>query len=184
MDIDDAVESIWDDVLNTTAGRRVALLGQCFGAVVAYELALRLAVTGVELVHFFASGAASPLTARERWATGLDDEHLISRVREDAGYVHEALDIPELRDLIMPALRADMEGHESYVPQPTRHLAIPITATRGRDDKVVGEAAARNWAQVTTAGFDYVEFEGGHMYLLDHTQALMRLIANSCSREV
>ncbi len=179
LDIGEAVDAILPDVVAAAEGRRLALFGQCFGAILAYELARELvALPEVDLVHLFPSGSPGPWTRKEPWATGLDDEHLLRRVREDAGYQHEALQIPELRDLIVPALRADMESHEKYAADTAEPLPVPVTAVRGRADRIASAAAAREWAAATTAAFALTEFDGGHMYIVDLARPLLEFIEN------
>ncbi len=76
------------------------LFGQCFGAVVAFELAQRLSTMDkVKLVHLFASGSQSPWGRGPSWAGGVDDDELIRRVQGDIGYAHDALAVPQLREL-------------------------------------------------------------------------------------
>lgn len=175
-----AAEMLLPEVIAAGAGQRVALFGQCFGAIVAFELARRLAaVDDVDLAHLFASGAPSPWAGRPPWVTCLDDEELVRQVREDIGYAHEALAIPQLRELLIPALRADMESHEKYVVQDDDPLAVPVTALRGREDPVVSAEEARQWARATTETFTLVEFDGAHMYLVEEAKGLLTLIANT-----
>ncbi|MFE2756045.1 thioesterase II family protein [Actinosynnema sp. NPDC059335] len=157
--------------------KRVALFGHSLGAVLAYELAHRLLdVPGVEVVRLFASGSPQPHVQRDRRATGLDDDEFVRRVREFAGFSDDALDDPEMRELILPTLRADVEMHEGYVPSTTDPLPVPVTALRGADDELVTSAEAAGWATVTTAGFELVEPPGGHMYLADAGERLVHLV--------
>jgi surfactin synthase thioesterase subunit len=179
-DVGAAVELLLPDVVAAGTGRRMALFGQCFGAILAFELARRLVtVDGVDLVHLFPSGSPSPWTRRPRWVTGLDDDELVRLVREDIGYAHEALAVPELRELLVPALRADMESHERYIAADGEPLAVPVTALRGRADPVVSAGQANEWAGATTEKFTLVEFDGAHMYLVDGAEQLLALIADA-----
>ena len=175
--IAEAVESLLPELLSGTEGQRVALFGQCFGAVVAFELARELLEhEKVDVVHLFASGSPGPWIPREHWAIGSDDDYLVDRVRDDAGYQHEALQVPELRELILPALRADMESHERYVPAATTPLDVPITALRGRDDRIADADGCLEWRSATTAEFTLQEFPGGHMYLVERAGPLLELV--------
>ncbi|MFY1671400.1 thioesterase II family protein [Plantactinospora sp. WMMB334] len=178
-DVGAAVEMLLPEVVSAGAGQRVALFGQCFGAIVAFELARRLSrADGPQLVHLFPSGSQSPWAPRARWATGSDDE-LVRRVREDIGYDHEALAVPELRELILPALRADMESHERYVAPAGEPLGVPVTALRGRRDPVVSAGEARGWSRASTGSFALIEFDGPHMYLIDEAEELLTVIAKA-----
>jgi surfactin synthase thioesterase subunit len=176
-DISAAVEAVLPEIIEEVTGRRVALFGQCFGAILAFELARRLSdVDDVALVHLFPSGSLSPWTRRPPWAAGLDDDELVRRVQEDIGYDHQALAEPELRELILPALRADMESHEKYVAEPDARLAIPVTALRGRTDPVASTGEVSEWARATTGPFALVEFAGAHMYFTDEAAELLALV--------
>ncbi|MFG2802332.1 thioesterase II family protein [Streptomyces pseudovenezuelae] len=173
-------------------GGRVALFGHSLGAVLAYELAHRLlaepgvsgvsgvsgGVSGVEVAHLFVSGAPEPDHSRARRATGLSDEDFLAQVAELAGYSHPALDDPEMRELLLPTLRADVEMHESYVRSTRLPLDVPVTVVRGQEDDLVGFEAATSWSKVSGRDFDHVEVPGGHMYLTEAAPELVRLIVS------
>jgi surfactin synthase thioesterase subunit len=155
---------------------RVALFGHSLGAVLAYELAHRLA-TVTTVTRLFVSGSTGPWRPRSRRATGLPDDAFVHAVRRFAGYTHPAMDDPEMREILLPSLRADVEMHESYVAPRDRPLPVPITALRGRDDELVSAEQCAEWAGATTAGFDLVERDGGHMYLTTGEAGLLRLLS-------
>lgn len=166
--------------LGDDGGHRVAVFGHSLGAVLAYELAHRLVdEPGVELQHVFVSGSPEPARGRERRATGLSDEEFLARVGDFAGYHHPALDDPEMREMILPALRADVEMHENYTPSTGLPLQAPLTVVRGEDDDLVGYDDAESWSKVAGRDFEHVEVPGGHMYLTDAAPALVRLIVST-----
>jgi len=177
-DVPAAVDGLIEDLLGDLGeARRVALFGHSLGAVLAYELAHRLVeLQGVEVVRLFASGSPDPHTRRPRQATGLPDDEFVARVREFAGFSDEALDDPELRSLILPTLRADVEMHENYVPSTDLPLPAPITALRGNADELVSSDQAAGWVKATSRDFELLEPPGGHMYLTGATESLLRLI--------
>ncbi|MCX5193517.1 alpha/beta fold hydrolase [Streptomyces sp. NBC_00249] len=174
-----AVEEAYSATLGQLAGAdQVAVFGHSLGAVLAYELAHQLAGTqGVSLARLFVSGSPGPWNGRESRATGLDDEAFLAQVREFAGYNHPALEHPEMRALLLPMLRADVEMHENYRPSSDKPLDVAITALRGRDDELVDSALIAQWREATTAEFAPAELDGGHMYLADGAEALLQLIA-------
>ncbi|MEU7583037.1 alpha/beta fold hydrolase [Streptomyces sp. NPDC041068] len=160
----------------------VALFGHSLGAVLAYELGQLLAARDdVELVRIFVSGSPGPWTGRSDRATGLDDEEFLLRVQEFAGYSHEALANAEMRELILPILRADVELHESYVPSTDDPLPVPITSLRGRTDELVTTEQAGEWSKATSGEFSLIEVDGGHMYLTEDTGGLLRLLEDQLS---
>ncbi|MDH6292321.1 thioesterase II family protein [Rhodococcus sp. NM-2] len=177
--VDAAVHDIAPRVLPVLReSSEVAVFGHSLGAVLAYELAHRLTADGgVALTRLFVSGSPGPATVREIRASSLADEEFLDQVGELAGYSHPALANAELRELLLPVVRADVEMHENYRPPPHPPLDVPITALRGRGDHLVGAAQLAEWAATTTAGTSVIEVDGGHMYLTEHPHALVRLLA-------
>ncbi|MEO6084688.1 MAG: alpha/beta fold hydrolase [Umezawaea sp.] len=178
-----AVDGLLADLLDQLGDtKRVVLFGHSLGAVLAYELAHRLvAVPGVEVVRLFASGSTEPRTSRPGRATGLSDDEFVARVRQFAGFSDEALDDPEMRELILPTLRADVEMHEGYVPSTAEPLPVPVTALRGADDELVSAGQAAAWRTATSAEFELVELPGGHMYLAGSGRELVELVERTTS---
>jgi surfactin synthase thioesterase subunit len=176
-DVSAAVAALLPDVVAAGTGQRVALFGHSLGAVLAFELARRLgAVDGIELVHLFPSGSPDPWTRRARRAGGLDDDCFLRRVEEFAGYSHEALEIPEMLEVLLPAMRADVEMQESYLAEHTEPLSVPITGLRVRVVGLVSPDEAAGWGRATTKDFTLTTVDGGHMYLTDTAGPLLALI--------
>ncbi|WP_330285433.1 thioesterase II family protein [Streptomyces sp. NBC_00576] len=165
------------------SGDRVAIFGHSLGAVLAYELAhLLVARTGADVARLFVSGSPGPWTRRTRRATGLPDEEFLLRVKEFAGYDHEALSDPGMRELILPTLRADVEMHENYVPATDQPLPVPVTAVRGTEDDLVTADQTAEWGKATSAEFTQAEVEGGHMYIAEDPGSLLRLVDDALAR--
>ncbi|MFF9084101.1 thioesterase II family protein [Streptomyces rubiginosohelvolus] len=160
-------------------GSRVVLFGHSMGAVLAYELAHRIERAGgpVHLAALVVSGAPGPWTPRTDRADGLPDEEFAARVRAFAGYDHPALADPEMRELLLPALRADVRLHETYVPSTDSPLSVPVISVRGREDTLVGAAEAAEWGRATTGKLTVAEPAGGHMYLAERPGELLELVA-------
>ena len=148
--VDDALPRVLERI---EGGERVALFGHSMGAVLAFEFARRIsAVDDVPLARLFVSGAPGPWSHREHRATGLDDEGFLAQVELFSGYSHPALDDPELRALLLPTLRADVEMHENYRPSPGDPLTAPITTMRGRADTLVSAEQVAEWDGPRRAG--------------------------------
>lgn len=182
-DVGQAITGILSEVLQLIGKRnRVNIFGHSLGAVLAYELAYRLsASTEIEVEHLVVSGSPGPWTPRQRRATGLDDEGFIGQVREFAGYDHPALNDPDMREMLLPLLRADVEMHENYYPPEGRRIEVPITSVRGTDDELVSAEEAAQWQTATTAPLQLIEIPGGHMYLTKTPEKLLRLIESQVS---
>jgi len=151
-----------------------SLFGHSLGAVLAFEVARQLArLDGQDPEHVFVSGSPGPWNGRAERATGLGDDEFVAKVEQFAGYRHDALNEPELRELLLPLLRADVEMHENYRPADQTPISAPITSLRGAQDELVNADQARQWADTTTGAFSYLEIPGQHMYLVDAVDSLL-----------
>lgn len=177
-DIHAAVAETSQELRPLIGDRPVALFGHCLGALVCFELTRSLRSAGVAVTQLIVSGSRAPDQRRERLLTGIvDDERFLAELERNVGYRAPAMDDPELRELLMPTLRADVRMDEEYRLDDKTPLDIPITAVRGAEDEIVSARDINAWRSWTTADFTTVEFPGGHMYVGDHGAALVRLAA-------
>jgi len=183
VDFETAVACLLPSVLEVARRYPVALFGHSFGAVLAYELARKALEHDQDLVlHLIVSGSPVPWDGRRERASDCGDDEFVNRVEEFAGYCHPALRISELRELLLPALRADVHMHEHYSPRSATRLAVPITSVRGHDDHLVSAERACRWREATSLRFDAVELPGGHMYLTEDPLSLLELISDRLTR--
>jgi surfactin synthase thioesterase subunit len=180
-DLHAAADGLLPDALRATGVGAVALFGHCFlGAALAYELTRRIVGTGHnKVVHLFVSAARPPSAGRVSDVAGLTDEEFLAHVEKTTGYRHEAFDFPELRELLLPALRADFEMDETYTPGDTERLEVPVTAIFATGDEFVSGHDVDGWRKVTSAEFSLVELSGGHMYPADDPRPLLDLISTT-----
>ncbi|MFC9930572.1 thioesterase II family protein [Streptomyces sp. NPDC127190] len=166
IDSMDTLAELIADALQPWLDRPLALFGHSMGACVAYELALRLEARGVVPEHLLVSAHAAPQRAGRGALHRADDESLISHVRQLGDLHSEAYDIPELRDLLLPALRADYRLIEGYRPVRPAPVKAPITAYAGRDDTSCALDDVLAWSDLTAPGsFELRAFPGDHFYL-------------------
>jgi medium-chain acyl-[acyl-carrier-protein] hydrolase len=84
--------------------------------------------------------------------------------------------IPELRELLLPTLRADITLCESYEYTPEAPLDSPIMAFGGEDDQETPVEALQSWGQQTRAAFEMKRFAGGHFYLAVALPEILRIV--------
>lgn len=173
-----AISEVLPELSRRLRGRSdVVVFGHSLGAVLGYELARRASREGgFEVKRLVVSGSPAPAQQRDRRATGLSDDEFLQQVSDFAGYSHPVLEDPEMRDLLLPVLRADVEMHEGYLPGQLDVLAASITCLRGRDDALVSLADSARWQEVTGQPLDLVEVAGGHMYLVDEPERLFEVL--------
>jgi surfactin synthase thioesterase subunit len=175
-DVNIAVDELFPEIAGELGAGPVMLFGHSLGAVLAYELAHRFsAAPGFDVARLIVSGSPGPWTRRARRATGLPDGDFLGRVSEFAQYDAEAMENPEVRKLVLPTLRADVEMHEEYVSGRSDPLPAPITSLRGRDDQLVTAEHAAEWARATSREFKFIALPGSHMYITQGPDEILRV---------
>lgn len=180
LDASTAADDLFAEIGGELGGGPVLLFGHSLGAVLAYELAHRFCESpDYDVIRLIVSGSPGPWTRRSRRATGLSDAEFFERVSEFAQYDAETMRNPEVRELVLPTLRADVEMHEDYLPSRHDPLRAPITSLRGRDDELVSADRAAEWAKATSMDFEYADLPGGHMYLVEDPGEILRVALNA-----
>lgn len=176
-DVASATDALLRELSGMVGGGDLVLFGHSLGAILAFELARRIEAEGYYgLRRLLVSGSADPWSVRVDRATGLSDDEFIGQVQALAGYEHPALGDPELRELILPTLRADVEMHEAYRAEPDARINAPITAILGDADTLVSAPQASRWQDATDAEFELATTSGGHMYLTEDPVAAFEVV--------
>jgi medium-chain acyl-[acyl-carrier-protein] hydrolase len=123
------------------------------------------------------SGLRSPLLPhRTALPYDLPTDVFLSRLRQLEGTPPEALDSPELMELILPILRADCQVCDLYRLINTTPLDCPLTVFGGVADVEADEPAMRAWAPLAGAGFAVQMFSGGHFFVQSQRDAVLRAL--------
>ena len=159
----DAVVGLFD--------RPVAFFGHSMGGVLAFETARLLSARGLPPAHLFVSASRPPRFAArdEKPLSGVDDDALVAALGDMGGSDARILAMPEMRELVLPAVRADFRLVEGYRYRPGLTLSCPITAYAGADDTISPAASLPGWSEVTTGSFSSMTYPGGHFYLQDQS---------------
>jgi surfactin synthase thioesterase subunit len=162
------LEELADDVtraLGDLAHRRLVLFGHSMGASVAHEVALRLHRRGTPPAALCVSGRRPPheLAGLPR-LSGTDKEIIADVVRAEPSHAEVFAD-PGLREVVLPALRADYRLVDDYQGGHRPPLDCPVYAYTGDSDPIADPARMRGWAETTRGAFRLGVLPGGHFYL-------------------
>ena len=146
--------------------RPYAIFGHSVGALIAFELARCLRRSGQPLpVALFASGRQAPqLKARVPRVSELPEGAFIDAMKRYGSSSSEVLDHPELRELFVPILRADIALNERYEYYSEEPLAFPLHILWGSSDETVQNADAAAWSKMTSGPSCASSFAGDHFF--------------------
>ncbi|MEU1300129.1 thioesterase II family protein [Streptomyces shenzhenensis] len=153
------------------------LFGHSMGAMIAYEVALRLQESGRHgPAALYVSGRRAPSVRRTETVHPRDDEALVRELRALGGTDAGLLADDDILAVILPALRADYRAVETYEPRSEPPLSCPVTVLVGDADPKVTPAEAEAWRGHTAGDFDLRVFTGGHFYLTAHRADILALL--------
>ncbi|MFI8323774.1 thioesterase II family protein [Streptomyces sp. NPDC085529] len=153
---------------------RCVLYGHSLGALAAYETARRLQADGRPAHGLVVSGSLAPGQAHGGRLHRTDDTELWSTLRDFGGIDPSIADDLELRELLLPPLRAYIGLTETYRP-PTRPepLDCPVHCHYNTEDPLVDAARVAPWTAVTTGPTSVRARPGSHFgVLLEPTELL------------
>ncbi|MFE3263624.1 thioesterase II family protein [Streptomyces sp. NPDC059215] len=170
------LEDLADDIAEALAEltqHRLVLFGHCMGGWVAYEVALRLQQQGRPPAALCVSGRRPPHEpAGSQMRYGSDEDIIAHAVSLDAGS-SAVFENPDLREAVLPAIRADYRLTEEYSGGPRPQLHCPIYGYAGEDDPEMSPEEMRGWADITDYSFRLRVLPGGHFYLKSEEATLL-----------
>lgn len=170
------LEALADDVAHVLGGltrHRLVLFGHSMGASVAHEVALRLQDRGCPPAALCVSGRRPPhLLAGRQMISGTDEEIIAHVVGFDAGSAVIFAD-PGLREVVLPAVRADYRLTDDYSGGRRPPLDCPVYGYTGDHDPEVTPEQMRGWADLTHGDFRLRVLPGGHFYLRAEAATLL-----------
>ncbi|WP_181806014.1 thioesterase II family protein [Streptomyces shenzhenensis] len=184
----ESVEQLADQVaeaLTPFLDRPLLLFGHSMGSMVAYEVARRVeeSAPGV-LAHLFVSAQRAPHAGPPGTLHQEPDDALVARVRLLDGPRATVYEIAELRQLVLPSLRADYRLVDHYRPARLRRLHAPITVCGGDRDPGCPVTELPTWQQATTADLTVRVFPGGHFYLEPQAAELVACVSAAVAARV
>ncbi|WP_405860261.1 alpha/beta fold hydrolase [Streptomyces sp. NBC_00090] len=145
----------------------LVVLGHSMGSLVAFEVVRALQAAGRTPLGLVASACRAPVLPNQApvHPERLDDDELVASIKERGGTDDGILDDPELREIVLPSIRADFAIDDAYrCTAPDVRLDCPVAVFGGDVDPIVPVDLLDGWALV--AGNDVAPevLPGDHFY--------------------
>ncbi|WOI51990.1 thioesterase II family protein [Parvularcula sp. LCG005] len=173
------VASIADALIDMPWGN-YRLFGHSLGALLALDVARSMTKRGEAQRHLAVSGRPWPGFHNDvRSPIAVDvmsDDDVLEELTERFGPLPDSLRDLEIRDIVMPTLRADLQLLHNYRWQSDPVLTGPVTAFYGQQDPSLSKSSVAGWAKETSGAFAAEPLNGGHYMLDQQSEAICRLI--------
>lgn len=164
-------------LLKITPGTPFAFFGHSLGALLAFELALRLKDKFLlEPVVLFLSGCPSPDSIHSLTLTSqLSDKEFIEAIQGLNGTPMALIHTDEFRNFFLPILRNDFSLLDAYNPSPKSTLTCPLTLFWGKNDSKVTLDETKKWHSWTQGQTICHAIDGDHFFLHQPTKILEKI---------
>lgn len=159
------------------------LFGHSLGALVAFEAAYELQKRSLPEPRFVVvSGGRPPHIPYGGPAYHLmPDAQLISEMRRRGGMPESILATPDLLELLLPTLRADLEFGAGYLRPLGPPLRAPLLVLSGTEDDVVSRAELDGWRAQAQHYLGEHTLRGNHFFIFADQERLFELLHQACS---
>ena len=107
------------------------------------------------------------------------DEIFAGIIRQfDIPAAERMLEIPKLRKILLPTIRAEFRMAYNYNYQPGEPFSFPISSFVGDSDPWVSEEDSASWGELTRGGFTNHECKGSHFLMADDGDRIIEIIQN------
>jgi surfactin synthase thioesterase subunit len=175
------LEALAGEIAAEIAGgvqRRFALVGLSFGALVGFVVARALRRSGAPGPAFLALGgrSAPQLPSPASGLHVLPPARFVDALIELYGDPDGMLREPEIAEMVVPPLRADVRAAAEWVYRAEPPLAAPLLAFAGREDRELTPERLAAWREHTSGWFEQLVLPGGHFVFSDGAPELAQVI--------
>ncbi|WP_392667061.1 thioesterase II family protein [Streptomyces sp. LN785] len=158
--------------VRSAADRPYVLFGHSLGGWMAFDLAVRIKESGGRAPDaVVVSSANSPrrqLDGHDMWPNSPRAAHsdvLLVEWMTSFGLIPQhALDDPDLREMAVDLMRADLQVRDSFRFRPGSAVDVPLQLFTGLTDEVVEPNTADHWRELAQGGFRHDVLPGSHFY--------------------
>jgi len=180
-----AMPALVADVLDAVAPALdlpFTFFGHSMGAILAFELARALRRRGAPLPSLLVIAAHTAPHFEHRNPIGdLPDVSFVTELRRLTGDGDDALRDPEIVELFLPILRADVTLCETYRWTEEPPLECPMVAFGGDEDTEVTPEDLSEWRLHTAGSFEVEIVAGGHFFVRTEVPSFLERLRSHLS---
>ena len=169
------------EVLSPYMDLPFAFYGHSMGSILSFEIVRELRRRGLPgPTHLFVGAYRAPQIPRdEKQIHRLGDKEMLAEVsRRYQSLPDEILESSELAELFLVPLRADVTMLETWRFTEDTPLDCPLTVFGGLQDGSVTRDQLLAWREHTTSEFNLSMLPGGHLFVRESYQLLLKAITN------
>jgi medium-chain acyl-[acyl-carrier-protein] hydrolase len=173
------IVKILSEELESYFDRPYILYGYSWGAIIVFELARQLRRLGVPpAISLYALARIAPhLPKTDPPLRHLPDDLFLMKLEHRYGGMSPIiLQDPELMELLLPTLRADVAAHETYHYSEEEPLDSVIRVLGGTSDVTTTEQGLRGWQRHTKNSFQLTMLEGDHFFIRTNQKSVFDAI--------
>lgn len=186
-DVPALIDDIYNLVSNKVEGDPYAFFGHSMGGMISYQICQILCEKNHQApMHVFFSGRGAPHVKRpdEKKYHLLNEEEFKKAVISLGGTPPEFFDHPELLEFFLPLLKNDFRLDETdFLNCEINPLDSNISVFLGKEEDLTTEQCD-GWKKHTKKFCSIHYFEGGHFFLHDEVEQVVRLINNTLLRNI
>jgi len=160
----------------------LVVLGHSMGSLVAFEVARALTNAGRPPRALIVSACRAPFLPNPCVVRPelLTDDELVATIKSRGGTDDGILDEPELREIVLPSIRADFAIDDFYrFGGLAGVLDCPVTMIGGAQDPIVPVEALARWSEVTSGPAGLRVLPGGHFYFQDQLADFLEIVSGA-----
>lgn len=183
-DIEALVEGVASAMAPLVHDLPFAFYGHSLGSVIAFEVVRRLRrMPGAPSpIHLIVGARRAPHVPNRLPMVGhLPNDAMLASLEEifGKGVPDEVAAIPELLELLIPVLRADILASEGYQYRAEEPLTCPVTAMCGSGDASALPYEVEAWRRETTGPFAFSIVPGDHFFVKSAFDQVLRTVGRA-----
>lgn len=177
----DAIQDLYDAIRPQIENERFAFFGHSMGSLIIHDLIQKIEDNNFQSPeHVFFSGCIPAhihdLQSQNK-RNDLSDQQIIEEIMEYGGTASEVFKDEELRNIFFPIIKSDYKMIDTRKHSNNKKkYNFNITILTGDNDDHVSRDKLKEWRDYTNQECNIITFSGGHFFINENTEEIVRLI--------